>query len=170
MISVDVRLALAEDRLLPGQDRLDRPVPRGVVVQRRVGLGQRPRVGRGLQQRRDPLRLVGRDLRGGRLEDQVVLPGAGQDVGVVAVPAERAARVGQGGQDGLLLVADAVLGQQLAQFLAADAALAGLDPADLRAVAFQDPGRVVQRVAQVLPVPAQCPADEPSPYWRCSEP
>ena len=57
---VNLRPALAEDRLLAGQDRLGRPVPRGVVVQGRVGLGQCPRVGGGLQQRGDPLGLVGR--------------------------------------------------------------------------------------------------------------
>jgi hypothetical protein len=42
-----------------------------------------------------------------------------------------------------------------AEFLAADAALAGLDPADLRRVALQDPGRVTERVAEVLAVPAK---------------
>ena len=119
--------------LLAGQDRLGRPVPGGVVVQGRVGLRQRPGVGAGLQQRRGPAGprtpLI---FDGGRLEDQVVPQRAGQDVVVVAEPAEGAARVGQLGQQGLLLAGDAVLAQELAQLLGADAALAGLDPAELR--------------------------------------
>jgi hypothetical protein len=57
-----------------------------------------------------------------------------EHVGVVAEPTE-GTRVGEHGQDGLLLVVDAVLGQELAEFLGADAALAGLDAADLRAAA-----------------------------------
>ena len=169
MISWIVRLALAEDRLLPGQHRRDGAVPGVAADQAGVGFGQFPRIGRGLQQRGDPLRLVGRDLRGERLEDQVVLPGAWQHIGVGVVPAGRIAPGCQGDQDLLLLVADAVFGQQLAQFLAADAALASLDPADLGAVAFQDPGRVLERVAQVLPVAAQGGAHEPSPNWRCCD-
>jgi hypothetical protein len=58
------------------------------------------------------------------------------------VPAERTARVRQRGQQVLLPGVDAVLGQQLAQLLRADAALAGLDAADLRAVALEHVGRV----------------------------
>ena len=49
---VDVRLALAEDRLLPGQHRRDGAVPCVAVGKGRVGFGQFPRIGRGLQQRR----------------------------------------------------------------------------------------------------------------------
>jgi hypothetical protein len=64
----------------------------------------------------------------------------------------------------LLLVINAVLGEQFPQFLAADAALAGFDPADLRAVTFEDPRRIVKCVAQVLAVPAKRSADDPSPW------
>ena len=46
----------------------------------------------------------------------------------------------------------AVLGQQLPQFLGADAALAGLDPADLRAVALKDASSLVQVVAKAFAV------------------
>ncbi|MGB6577157.1 MAG: hypothetical protein WBF34_04480 [Streptosporangiaceae bacterium] len=46
---VNLRLALFEDRPLPGEDRLHRAVARGIILQRRIGLGQRPSVGRGLQ-------------------------------------------------------------------------------------------------------------------------
>ena len=165
----DVGLALAKNLLLAGQRRLDDPVPRVVVCQGRISFGQRPCVVHGLQQRGYPLGLIDQDSRGTRLEEEVVLPGTGQNIGVCPVPSADAARIGHGGQDGLLLVVDAVLGEQLPQFLAADAALPGLDPADLRSVAFQDPGRVVKRVAQVLSVPAECPAYEPSAYWRCCD-
>jgi hypothetical protein len=109
---------------LPGKDGRDGPVPCVAVGKARVSFGQLPRVGWGLQQRGDPLRLIGRDLRSERLEDQVVLPGPWQHVGVGVVPAGWIAPGGQGEQDFLLLVADAVFGQQLAQFLAANAALA----------------------------------------------
>jgi hypothetical protein len=43
----------------------------------------------------------------------------------------------------LLLLGDAVLGEQVAEVSGADAALARLDPADLGTVAFQDAGGVV---------------------------
>ena len=62
----------------------------------------------------------------------------------------------------------AVLGQQLPQFLGADAALAGLDPADLGTVAFEDPGRVFEHVAHVLPVPAQRTAHHTAPHGGIS--
>ena len=70
----------------------------------------------------------------------------------------------EGDEHGPLAVGHVVLGQQLAQFLGPDAALAGLDPADLRAVAFEDSGRVFERVARVFPVPAQRASDEPAPH------
>ena len=55
---VDVWLALAKDRLLAGQRRLDDSVPRVVVRQGRIGFGQRPCVVHGLQQRGYPLGFI----------------------------------------------------------------------------------------------------------------
>ena len=55
----------------------------------------------------------------------------------------------------------------IVQFLRADAALPGLDPADLRRVALQDPGGHAQVVAETLPVPAQAGADKPLPDRHC---
>ena len=83
---VDVRLPLAEDRVLTGQRRLDGPVPRVIIRQTRIGLGQCSCVVRGLQQCGYPLGLIGQNSRGGRLEEEVVLPGLGQDIGVRPVP------------------------------------------------------------------------------------
>jgi hypothetical protein len=54
------------------------------------------------------------------------------------------ARVGHGGQGDLLFFADAVLGKQLAQLITPYSALRSLDPADLGAVAVQDPGCVIE--------------------------
>ena len=160
---MDVRLPLAEDRVLTGQHRLDGPVPRVIVRQTRIGLGQCSCVVRGLEQCGYPLGLIGQNSRGSRLEEEVVLPGLGQNIGVRPVPPARTPRIGHGAQDGLLLAINAVLGEQFTQLLAADAALAGLDPADLRAVTFEDPRRVVKCVAQALAVPAKRSADDPSP-------
>jgi hypothetical protein len=130
-VQVHLGAEFPEDRLLASHDRLDRPVAGGVVLQERVDLGDGPRVGGSLQQRRNLLGLVGGDLRGGRLEDEVVAPSGGQDVGVVAVPAKCVTRVGQESQQGLLLPLDPVLHEQVAELFATDAALAALDPADL---------------------------------------
>ena len=69
--------AEAEDRLLPGDHRLSGQVPRGVIGHSRVGLRERPGVGRGLRQPGDALSAVGGDPGGVRLQGQVVLPGAG---------------------------------------------------------------------------------------------
>ena len=110
----------------------------------RVSADDRTRVLPGLQQVWHQLRLVGLDLRGGRLGDEVVQPTAGQDVGVWLPPAACPGRLRDGGQGPLLLLADAVLGEQVSQVPGADAALPRLDPADLGTVAFQDPGRVVR--------------------------
>jgi hypothetical protein len=65
-------------------------------------------------------------------------------------PSAGAARIGHGGQDGLLLVVNAVLSKQFLQFLTTDPALSCLDPADLGPVAFQNPGRVVKRARLAL--------------------
>jgi len=89
---------------------------------------------------------------------------ATQDAVIVQVPAERPPRIGEQPQDGLLLIGDAVLAAELAQLLVPDPALAGLDPAHLRRVAFQDPGHVVQRVAPALSVAAQGLAYQASSY------
>ena len=43
----------------------------------------------------------------------------------------------------------------------------GLDPAELGGVALEDRGHVVERVAEVLAVPAERPADEAAPDGRC---
>ena len=67
----------------------------------------------------------------------------------------------------MLLLADAVLGEQVAQVSGADAALSRLDPADLGTVAFQDAGSVVQPVAEAFAVPAQGRAHQPSAYGGC---
>ena len=67
----------------------------------------------------------------------------------------------------LFLFADAVLGEQLAEFLGPDAALPGLDPADLGPVAFQHAGGVLQDEPQVFAVPAQRGADQEAPRGWC---
>jgi hypothetical protein len=67
-------------------------------------------------------------------------------------------------QDVLLGVRHAVFGQELAQLLGADSALSGLDPADLGPVAFQDPGRGLQRESDGLTMTAQGGSDEPAPH------
>ena len=79
-------------------------------------------------------------------------------------PAALAAAARDGHQRGLLAVRHPVFSQQLAQLLRPDAALPGLDPADLRPVALQHAGRVLQRVAHVFPVPAQRASDEAAPH------
>ena len=121
----------------------------------RVSAEDRTRVLRGLQQVWHQLRLVGLDLRGGRLGDEVVQPAAGQDVGIWLPPAACPGRLRDGGQGPLFLLTDAVLGEQVSQVPGADAALPRLDPTDLRTVTFQDAGSVVQSVAQAFAVPAQ---------------
>jgi hypothetical protein len=129
---VNIRPAFAEDRFLPGQRRCGGSVPRAGIRKARIGLGQGTRVRRGLQQCGYPLGLVGQDPRGPGLEDQIVLVGAGQEIGVGRVPPLRMARVRHVGQDDLLLFAYAVLGKQVSQLIAPYSALPGLDPADLR--------------------------------------
>lgn len=57
--------------------------------------------------------------------------------------------------------------QELAELFAADAALPGLDPADLRGVALEYSSRVPERVPEVFPVPAQRPAYQAAPDRRC---
>src|SRR5580704_15381920 len=79
-------------------------------------------------------------------------------------PASLAAAAGDGQQRGLVALRHAVLGQQLAQFLGPDTTLAGFDPADLRTVALEYACRVFERVADILPVPAQRASDEAAPY------
>src|ERR1700683_5186615 len=79
-------------------------------------------------------------------------------------PASLAATAGDGHQRGLLALRHAVLGQQLAQFLGPDTTLAGFDPADLRTVALKHTRRIFERVADMLPVPAQSASDEAAPY------
>src|SRR5271165_5656306 len=83
-------------------------------------------------------------------------------------PAVLAAAAGDRDQGELFARGHAVLGQQLTQLLGPDAALAGLDPADLGAVAFEDAGRVLERVADVLPVPAQRTSDQTAPHGGIS--
>jgi hypothetical protein len=61
----------------------------------------------------------------------------------MAAPAACPGRLSDGGQGPLLLLADAVLGEQVSQIPGANAALAGLYPADLGTVTFQDAGGVV---------------------------
>jgi hypothetical protein len=80
----------------------------------------------------------------------------------------RAAWVGYRGQYRLLLTR-AVLDKQFPQLLRPDAALPGLDPADLGPVTLQDSRRVIKREAQVLAIPAKRPAHEPPPYRRYSD-
>jgi len=122
----------------------------------------------GLQQVGYELRLVDHDLGGGRLHDHVVQVGVGHGVRVGMPPAVLAAAAGDGHQRELLARRHAVLGQQFTQFLGPDAALAGLDPADLGTVAFEDPGGVLERVAHVLPVPAQRTAHHTAPHGGIS--
>src|SRR5581483_8794398 len=69
----------------------------------------------------------------------------------------------------LLALRDAVLGEQLTQLPGADSALAGLDPADLRAVAAEDPGWVFERVPEVVPVAGQRGAYQAPPYRWCGD-
>jgi hypothetical protein len=126
----------------------------GVVAEGRVGVGHRATVVGGLQQGGHPVRLVAEDLSGRRLHDDKVLASVGKHVPILLPPALVPTLMGDGGERGLLLVCHAVLGQQFAQFLHADATLAGLNAADLRAVTFQDPGGVLQAVAEALSVPA----------------
>jgi hypothetical protein len=90
---VNLRLMLDQDRLLPSHDRLYGAVTGGLGRQSRVGVGQGAGVGRGLQEGWDALCLVGPDTGGCGFQEQVVLPRPVQQVVVVAVPAERAARV-----------------------------------------------------------------------------
>jgi hypothetical protein len=78
-------------------------------------------------------------------------------------PASLAATAGDRHQRGLVAFRHAVLGQQLAQFLRPDTALAGFDPADLRTVALKHARRIFERVADILPVPAQSASDETAP-------
>jgi hypothetical protein len=128
-----------------------------------LGSGDGARIIIGLQQVRDKLRLIRHDLGGGRLHDDVVEVRLGEAPREWMPPGSLAAAAGDGGQGGLLAVRHAVFGQQLAQLLGPDAALSGLDPADLRPVAFQHAGRVFEGVAHVLPVPAQCASHEAAP-------
>jgi hypothetical protein len=71
---------------------------------------------------------------------------------VLEPPAALPAAVRDREQRLLLAVRDAVVCEELAELLRADAALAVLDPADLRTVAFKDPGGLIQGVAKALPV------------------
>lgn len=96
------------------------------------------------------LGFVAEDLQSGGLQDEVVLPGTGQDIGVVAVPSVRTARVRQQDQDGPLLSGDTEMKQEFAQLFGPDPPLPRFDPADLRLVALQQGRRVFQRVAQAL--------------------
>jgi hypothetical protein len=75
--------------------------------------------------------------------------------------------LGDGCQGVLLVLAHAVFGEQLPELFRPDAALPGLDPADLRPVAFQHAGRVFQDEPLVLAVPAQRGAEQEAPCGWC---
>jgi hypothetical protein len=77
---VDVGLALAENCLLTSQRRLDDSAPRVVVRQGRIGFGQRACVVHCLQQPEYPLDFIDQNSRGTRLEQEIVLPGARQNL------------------------------------------------------------------------------------------
>src|ERR1019366_3228953 len=77
---------LRQDQLLAGEQRLQDQVLRA-GRQGRVSGGDRAGVLRGLEQVGYLLRLVGVDLGGGGLGDEVVQPGGGQDAGVGLPPA-----------------------------------------------------------------------------------
>lgn len=79
-------------------------------------------------------------------------------------------RAGDRDQSGLLWFADAVLSQEQPELPATDAALAGLDPAYLAAVALQYLaavalqylGSISKRIPQPFPVVPQRGADQPA--------
>ena len=76
------------------------------------------------------LRVIDEYLRGGLFQSEVLAVRAGERLAVPLPPAA-APGLGDGRQGALLPFADPVLSEQLAKFLRPDAALPGLDPADL---------------------------------------
>jgi hypothetical protein len=129
--------------------------------------GCRAGVGRDLQQLWDLDRGVGDDRGRGGLGGHELQVRIAEHAGVLGPPSGSvAAGTGQCHEGFLHGGVGPVLGQQLTQFLSADAALAGLDPADLRRVALQGAGRVAEVVACAFPVLAQAGADQALP-GRC---
>ena len=108
-----------------------------------------------MEQVRHLYRGVGQDCGSGALDGQIVQVLGREHVGVLLPPSKAFAGPGDGDEGILGSGFDAVLRQQLAQFLRPDAPLTSLDPAYLRRIALQNAGRQPQVVAEALPVAAQ---------------
>ena len=117
--------------------------------------GDGTRIALGAQERWHPLALVPQDLRGSRLQPQVIPGSARQNVSVILPPAARAARSGERHQAGALAVAHAVLGEQVPQVMGADPPHPRLDPAYLGAVATEHRGCVIEAESPLQPVAPQ---------------
>jgi hypothetical protein len=157
-----------DDARLPAGQHVHRVGPFLVAVQGGVVLRDGLGVGGCLQEVGDELGLVDHQLGGGGFQDDV-LPGAGrQDMRVLIPPALPVLLAGQGDQRVPLLGGDAVVFEQLPQFLGPDAADAGLYSADLGPVAVEEPGGLVEGISGFLAAAPQRGADQPPPDRRFS--